>query len=106
MYWLNLHSLILFPTPGALAPLFTYRRLDSKSGIFSLFNCSWDSNLIFLASCLFIVGELCVCVCVYACTRAGVRVIIFTVKVRGLPPGACEFMSMDKLGYTFLGYSL
>ena len=34
MYWLNLHSLILFPTPGALAPLFTYRRLDSKSGIF------------------------------------------------------------------------
>ena len=46
------------------------------------------------------------CVCVYACTRAGVRVIIFTVKVRGLPPGACEFMSMDKLGYTFLGYSL
>ena len=44
--------------------------------------------------------------CVYSRTRTCVRMIIFIVKVLGLPPGACEFMSMDKLGYAFLGYSL
>lgn len=44
------------------------------------------------------------CVCVHK--RVCVHVIIFTVKVLGLLPGACEFMSTDKLGYTFLGYSL
>ena len=85
MYWLNLHSLILFPTPGALAPLFTYCRLDSKSGIFSLFNCSWDSNLIFLASCLFIVGELCVCVCVCMHTRVCACHYIYSKGSRAAP---------------------
>ena len=47
-----------------------------------------------------------VCVCARACARARacVHVIIFTVKVLGLPSGACEFTSIDK--YTFLGCSL
>lgn len=84
MYWLNLHSLILFPTPGALAPLFTYRRLDSKSGIFLFLTVHgiviWSSWLL-----VYCWRSVRVCVCVRTHTHVRAYDYIYSKGSRAAP---------------------